>query len=566
MLPHQRDRAGRRRDLIGTLRLRGEPLREHPRTLLALLDAAARRAPSRPFLVERDAHGVWHQVTFATLAERSRRIGAALLALGASERRPVMILSGNGIDHAMVTFGALRAGIPVVPVAASVARSVRHGFARLRAVAEIVRPGVVFARGGALYAEAARAVAPGAAYVTADEPDAGPRTFDYARLLAHEPLAPGTVSVGPETVAKIMVAAGASGEPKGVVVTHGMICAMLQGIAQAWPFLDEHPPVVVDRLPWSDGTGGNVVVGLVLRGAGTLYVDDANALRAEIPPTLAFDVPLGWAGWVERLRGDDALRRRWLSQLDLACWAGATLAPATRDALRAIGVPLAAAWGATETSPAVTLTTGVDPKYDALGVPLAGVELKLVPAGDAYEARVRGPQVTPGYYWRPDLTAAVFDEEGFYRTGDVVRPIDARKPERGIEHVARTDDCFKLSSGAWVRAADLSLAFLAECSDAADVLVTGDGRDEVGLLVWPTAAALLLDRDVLRAQIADAMRRVVADSAAERPRRALLVVEPPSAEERMPHGGLLRRAVLARRAAAVARLHASLPDAEVIVV
>ncbi|MBV8750491.1 MAG: AMP-binding protein [Candidatus Eremiobacteraeota bacterium] len=539
--------------------MRGEPLREHPRTLLALLDAAAHRAPSRPFLVERDAHGVWHQLAFATLAERSRRVGAALLALGASERRPVMILSGNGIDHAMVTFGALRAGIPVAPVAASAART-------LRAFAEIVRPGVVFARGGVMHAAAVRVVAPGAAYVTADEPDAGPRTFDYARLLAHEPLAPGAVAVGPETVAKIMLTADASGEAKGVVVTHGMICAMLQGIAQAWPFLDAHPPVVVDRLPWSHGIGGNAVLGLVLRGAGTLYVDDANSLRAEIPPTLAFDVPLGWAAWVERLRGDDALRRRWLSQLDRACWTGATLAPATRDALRAIGVPLVAAWGATETSPAVTLTTGVDPKYDALGVPLAGVELKLVPSGDAYEARVRGPQVTPGYYWRPDLTAAAFDDEGFYRTGDVVRPIDARKPERGIEHVARTDDRFKLSSGVWVRAADLSLAFLAECSDVADVLVTGDGRDEVGLLVWPTAAARVLDRDLLRAQIADAMRRVAANGAAERPQRALLVAEPPSVEERTPHDGLLRRAALARRAAAVARLHASLPDAEVIVI
>ncbi|MBV9409343.1 MAG: AMP-binding protein, partial [Candidatus Eremiobacteraeota bacterium] len=400
--------------------------------------------------------------------------------------------------------------------------------------------------------------------------------FDYARLLARAPLEDDAVTIGSDTIAKVLFTYGASGEPKGVVTTHGMICAMLQGIAQAWPFLDEHPPVIVDALPWSGALGGNLVLGIALHQAGTLYVDDGNPtlerfersarLRAEIPPTLAFDVPLGWAAWVERLRGDDALRRRWLSQLDRACWTGATLAPATRDALRAIGVPLVAAWGATETSPAVTLTTGVDPKYDALGVPLAGVELKLVPSGDAYEARVRGPQVTPGYYWRPDLTAAAFDDEGFYRTGDVVRPIDARKPERGIEHVARTDDRFKLSSGVWVRAADLSLAFLAECSDVADVLVTGDGRDEVGLLVWPTAAARVLDRDLLRAQIADAMRRVAANGAAERPQRALLVAEPPSVEERTPHDGLLRRAALARRAAAVARLHASLPDAEVIVI
>ena len=293
---------------------------------------------------------------------------------------------------------------------------------------------------------------------------------------------------------------------------------MLQGVAQAWPFLDDHPPVLVDWLPWSHGLGGNLVLGIALRHAGTLYVDDGDPtperfertvrLRAEIPPTLAFDVPLGWTAWVERLRADDALRRRWLSRLDRACWAGAPLAPATRDALRAIGVPLAAAWGSTETSPAVALTTGDDPVYDALGVPLAGVELKLIPSGDAYEARVRGPQVMRGYYWRPDLTAAAFDDEGFYRMGDVVRPVDARAPERGLAYVSRIDERFKLASGAWVLAGELRAAFLAECSDAADVLVSGAGHDAVGLLVWPTAEGRLLDRDVLRAQVADAMRRM----------------------------------------------------------
>ena len=345
------------------------------------------------------------------------------------------------------------------------------------------------------------------------------RAFDYARLLTHAPASRGVAArIDGETVAKILFVSGSTGETKGVVVTHGMIGAMLQGVAQAWPFLDDHPPVLVDWLPWSHGLGGNLVLGIALRHAGTLYVDDGDPtperfertvrLRAEIPPTLAFDVPLGWTAWAQRLRADDALRRRWLSRLDRACWAGATLAPATRDALRAIGVPLAAAWGSTETSPAVALTTGVDPVYDALGVPLAGVELKLVPSGDAYEARVRGPQVMRGYFWRPDLTAAAFDDEGFYRMGDVVRPVDARAPERGLAYVSRIDERFKLASGAWVLAGDVRAAFLAECSDAADALVSGAGRDKVGLLVWPTAEGRLLDRDVLRAQVADAMRRV----------------------------------------------------------
>jgi feruloyl-CoA synthase len=585
VLSHPRDGAGGRRHLIrvererdGTLRLAGEPLEAHADSLLALLDDAARRAPRRAFLIERDARDVWHEVSFATMAARSWRVGAALRALGASEDRPVMILSGNGIDHAMVTFGALRAGIPVVPVAASLGLSADDGFARLRAIAELVRPGVVFARDGMAYAAAAHAISgSGAAYVCVTEPPAGVRAFDYARLLTHAPLVPDAVAVSGETVAKVMLTTGSDGELRGVVTTHAMICAMLQGIAQWWTFLDDHPPVIVDALPWSGAFGGNVVLGIVLRHAGTLYVDEGGSsadrseraarLRADVPPTIAFDVPFGWAAWADRLRGDDALRQRWLSRLDRACWSGATLSAATRDALRAISVPLASVWGSVETAGALALTDGVDPKYDAAGTPLAGVELKLIPRGDAYEARVRGAQVTNGYWWRPDLTAAAFDDEGFYRVGDLVRPLDARVPERGLELVGRVDDRFKRSSGGWVRAGALRERFLAECSDAAEVLVTGDGGEEIGLLVWPADDAILLERDVLRAQIAAAMRRVAAgDPSSGSPRRALIAREPLGSHERDECGALARRAVLASRAALVGRLHASEPDAEVIVV
>ena len=529
--------------------MRGEPLRGHAPTLLALLDDAARRAPNRPFLVERDARGAWHQASFATVAERSRQVGAGLRALGASERRPVMILGRNGIEHALVAFGAMRAGIPAVSVPAAAAPGAPDGLARLRAIAESVRPAVVFARDGATYAAAAGAVAPDAAYVAVAEPPGG-GAHDFARLLAHGPLADDAASPGTETPAKVMFAVGASGDPRGVVTTHGMVCSLLQAVTQAWPFLEGEPPVVVNRLPWSHWLGGNVVLGIVLRHAGTLYIDDDRGrLRDEISPTLAFDVPHGWTAWAERLRADDALRRRWLSRLDLASWSGATLAPATRDALRAMRVPLAASWGATETAGSVTLTTGVDPKYDALGIPLAGSELKLVPTGDAYEARVRGLQVTPGYWWRPDRTAAAFDEEGYYRTGDVVRPIDVRAPQRGLAFVSRLDERFKLSSGAWVRAGALHESMLAECSDLADVAVVGEGRDEVGLFVWPTAEALGLDRDALRAQIAAAMHRAATSKgAADRPRRALIVEQP-------------RRELDDRM---IARLYASEPDADVI--
>jgi feruloyl-CoA synthase len=525
--------------------LLGPEAAPHPLTLPAMLDDAARRAPDRVFLIERDAQRRWRQITFATAAKRARRIAAALRSLGASETRPLMILSENGIDHALLLLGAASAGIPVAPVAAGIGLEAHDGYAHLRAISDVVRPAVVFARDGAAYAGAVRSVAPDAAFISVAEPPPGPRAFDYAQLLAHAPLPDGAVNVGGETIAKLMFAADPPSENAAVIVTHGMLGAMLQGLTQAWPFLERRPPEIVGALPWSGAFGGNVVFGLALRHAGTLHVDAAPGTA----PTLAFDLPSGWARRVELLRADDALRRRWLANIDVACWSGATMPPATRDALRAIGLPLATVWGSTETAGAICATGGGDPVFDALGAPLAGAEIALHPVGDVYEARVRGSQVTTGYYWQPERTAAAFDDDGFLCTGDLVRPVHARAPQRGLAYVGRLDHSFRLSSGAWVRAAELRDAFLAECSDARDVLVTGQGGSEIGLLVWPAPEAALLDRDVLRAQIGDAMQRVVSAGFGA-PHRALIVDAP------------LRYAT---NASLVARLHASEPDAEVIV-
>jgi feruloyl-CoA synthase len=493
----------------------GEPLAPHATTLPALLDAAATRAAQQPFLVERDAREVWHTLTFAQAAERSHHVAATLRGLGASARRAVMILAPNGIDHALVTLGAWRAGVPIVAVAPGASEG------EVRAIAELVRPAVRF--GGATLAAALPNV-----------PE-----LDLRRLVAHQPRDPETVDA--ETIARIVVRSGAPGEPRGVVVTHGMICALLQGLAQRWPFLTARPPVLVDALPWSGAFGGIVVLGIALRFGATLTIADDPSLRAQSAPTLAFDVPHGWSAWVARLRADDALRRRWLSRLDRAVWFGATLGASTRDALHALGVPLAGAWGAAETAGIAALALDGIP-HDAIGTPLPGVELKLVADERGYEARVRGPQVTSGYYWRPDLTAAAFDDEGFFRIGDLVRPLDRRAPERGLAFAGRLDDRFKLSSGAWVDAAAVRNAFRTACPDVAEVVVTGANRDDIGVLVWPDPAQLL-PRPLLRAQIVTALRRAGA-------RRALIVDEPLSA---------------APRPALVARLEASEPDAEVIV-
>lgn len=516
--------------------MRGEALAPHAQSLVTLLDDAAMRAPERPFVVACDAREVWHELTFARAAERARRAAAGLLALGATPSRPVLMLGGPGVDEAVLTLAAWCAELCVVPVGLDVTLPV------LRAIVERVRPAVVFAADPGAVAPALRAVLGDAALVTVHEPPRGLRAHDVARLFAYEPLR-AMPPIEAETPARIVFTVDAAGVPCGVVTTHGMLCAQQQALTQAWPFLAERPPVLAGA--------AEVLFAIALRHAGTLYVKDCER-AAGVSPTLACDVPSRWKARLAQLREDDALRRRWTGQLDRACWTGAPLAPATRDGLRAIGVPLASAWGTAETGGPVTLTRRVDPRHDALGVPLAGVELKLVPRGEAFEVRVRGPQVMPGYYWDAERTAAAFDEEGFLRTGDVVRALVPRAPQRGLAFAGRIDERFKLGSAHWVRGAAVRAAFLAACPDAGDVLVTGAGRDRVALLVWPSAQGRMLARDVLRAQIAAAMRQCAsAVEAGERPRRALIVDVP--AHDRL-------------RAALVARLHASEPDGEVIVV
>jgi feruloyl-CoA synthase len=576
VLSHPRDGAGRHDDLIaceraadGTVRLRAEPLRAHASTLLELLDTAAARAPDRAFLVERDARDVWHELTFANAAVLSRRIGAALRALGASVSRPLLILSGNGIDHALMTFGALRAGIPVVPVAARVGRADKgrvadHGAALLRAILDQVRPGAIVAREATEYAAAREAVAPDVPFVTVTEPPRHVAAVDFASLKRHAPLG-ADVAIEGETIARVLFGEDAV-EQRGVVHTHATVCATIEALAQRWPFLEAHPPVLVDRLPWSGAFGGTVVFGIALRHAGTLYVDDGRVangrrdttdeLRSSIAPTVAFDVPSGWSAWVDRLRADDALRKRWLTRLEVACWTGAPLAPAVRDALHAMGVRLASAWGTAEATPLATLTGCGDPPPAAIGAPVPGIELKLMPrsdgaepdAGERFEVLVRGPQVTTGYWWRPDLAASAFDAEGFARTGDLVRPLDIDEPRAGLLYAGRADDRFKLSSGAWVRASDVRRRFLDACPDAADAVVSGEGRDVSGVLVWLRDDAHLAADDA-RAEVSGALRSVARDDARARLRRALIVDATTAA-----HPDRLQ-----------ARLHASEPDADVIV-
>ena len=512
------------------MRLRGEPLQPHPDSLVALLDDAARRAPDRPFIVERAARDAQRTLTFARAAELARTFAGALAAAGTSQRRPLLLVAENGIEHALVSLAAFVAGTPVVPLPPHLAREERYGFANLRRIVELIRPGAAFVAGPD------RSTAARAALGDI------PLFADVDALRGALPVT--TPPAGGESIAKVMLTSGADGEPLGVVTTHAMLCAQQQALAQAWPFLAAEPPRLLDVLPWHRALGGNLLFGLALRHAGTLY-----AGATEIVPTVHVDVPSGWSARLDALRADDALRARWLAQVRRACWSEAVLASPVRDGLRALGFALGALWGATQTCGPVAFTTESDPAPAALGEPLAGVELKLEPHQGVYEARVRGAQVMPGYWWQPERSASAFDDEGFYRSGDAVRATG-----RGIAFSGRLDERFKLASGAWVRAGQLRRAFLTLCPDAGDALADGAGRASPGLLVWLKPDAALLPRDLVRAQVATAMRHVAAgDRSPGAPRRALILDAPLPADERARAGIFLR-------------LYASEPDADVIVV
>ena len=267
-------------------------------------------------------------------------------------------------------------------------------------------------------------------------------------------------AIRPETIAKFLFTSGSTGLPKGVINTHGMLTANQQQLAQIWPFLAEAPLELLDWLPWNHTFGANHNFNLVLRHAGTLYIDGGRPVPGlieqtvknlgEISPTIYFNVPAGYAALLPFLEKDEAVAHSFFAKLRLIFYAGAALPQDLWTRLEAVSeritgqrVPMTSSWGMTETSPLATAAHFIIDRAGQIGVPVPGVELKLVPVGEKLEVRVRGPNVTPGYWKRPDLTAAAFDEEGFYKPGDAVRFADAgrspaghrvrRPPHRGFQ-------------------------------------------------------------------------------------------------------------------------------------
>ncbi len=562
-------------------------------SVTAALRARAESHPDRPLAAQRDAADQWVALTYGEARRKADALAQAFLDQGLGPDKPVMVLSGNSVEHLLVTLGAYSAGVPVMPV--SVAYSLMSAdHAQIRAIAELTDPGLVFVDDADAFARALDALTPRRVLVARGERD-GALTLD--ELLSTTPS--GAVedahrAITPDTTAKLLFTSGSTGAPKGVVNTHRMLCSDQAMLQRIWPFLADEPPVLVDWLPWSHTFGANHNLNLVLFNGGTLYIDDGKpapplfprtiaALR-DVAPTLYFNVPAGFALLAPALDNDPELARHFFSRLRFMFYAGAALPEALALRLRALAdkhadheVPLTSSWGTTETAPAATSAHFPEAEIGCIGVPLAGVQIKLAPVADKLEIRVSGPNVTPGYFRRPELAGEAFDEEGYYRSGDAVKLVDPGDPNKGLRFDGRIAEDFKLLTGTWVTVGPLRMKLLSEARVLTDAVICGQDSEFVAALGWVNQAEarklagsdddVPLEHPALRSHLAQALTRMNAsEGSARRIERLMLLATPPSldAGEITDKGYINQRACVKCRAAEVKRLYAAEPGPEVI--
>ena len=591
-----------RPDGVEVLRNR-EPLEPYPVRSTDRLEHWARERPNRTFVAERAGSG-WREVSYAQTLRDVRALAQSLLDHGADAAHGLAILSENGVDHALLALAAQYAGVPYAPISASYSL-VSKDFVKLRDVVANFEPRIVFADDGERYGAAMAAAVPSDCVVVVSRaPGVRLGTASFADLLATVPgpeLERAHAAVHADTLAKVLYTSGTTGTPKGVTCTHRMLCSNAQMFRQVYPFVATDPPVLLDWLPWNHTFGGNHNFGLVLYNGGTLYVNDGKPTPAlaertfrnlrDVAPTIYFDVPKGYEILVAALRADAALRTTFFSRLKMLFYSGAGLSRNVWNDLRDLSreatggdVLISTSLGSTETGPMAIATPWLADGPGNVGVPVPGVEVKLVPNGLKSELRLRGPNITGGYWKMPALNETAYDEEGYYRIGDALKYVDASDPSRGLTFDGRISEDFKLATGTWVSVGPLRLAALAHFAPLfSDAVVSGENRNEIALLAFPDAAACrALATDVpagaglpdvfasalLRSEIASRLTSLAANAtgSATRIERIGFLASSPSldAGEITDKGSLNARAIFARRPDDVEAAHAPGPQPNVV--
>ena len=569
----------------------------------------SRETPHQVFLAERSAAG-WRRISYADALSSARRIGGALLKRGLSVERPVMIISDNSIDHALLMLGAMHVGVPVAPVSPAYSLMSKD-HAKLKSICQLLRPGLIFAADGVRFASAIGSILnernlSDTEIFVSGTPTPGIPCKQFTELTYELDAASDAVAVdrafaavGPDTIAKFLFTSGSTGEPKGVINTQRMLCSNQQAIAQVWHFLAETPPVIVDWLPWNHTFGTNHNFNMVLRNGGTLYIDDGKPMPGlvertvanlrEIAPTIYFNVPRGFDMLIPFLEQDAELRKNFFSKLQMIFYAAAALPQHLWERLEQLSirergerVVMVSAWGATETAPMITTVHFNIERAGVIGLPAPGAEIKMVPNGAKMEMRVRGPNVTPGYWQRPDLTRAAFDEQGYYMIGDAGRLANTDDPAQGIEFDGRIAEDFKLMSGTWVHVGSLRIQAIAALAPLVqDIVVAGHDREDIGFLIFPNtpacralcpdlpaegenAASLVqvLNDPRVRNKIRDGMRTLTDQGSSGYAERALMLEDAPAidANEITDKGYINQRAVLTHRAHLVQTLYSNSPQ------
>lgn len=557
-----------------------EPLQPFARCIGDWLEHWAATTPDAPFLCERDAQGEWRRLGYAEVRAQVGRIAQGLLDADLPGRQPVVILSDNAIEAALLGLASMHVGRPFCTVSSAYCRLTKD-YAKIAGILDMLAPALVYASDAKVYGPAVQACGGPCPVVFGQHAAEVPGARAFASLcegVETAAVARAFALVRPEHHAKYLLTSGSTGQPKVVVNTHRMLCANQQMIAQVWPFLNRHRLVLLDWLPWSHTFGANHNFNMVLAHGGTLYIDEGRPAPGlvertvrnlrEVRPNFYFNVPRGFDMLLPFLEQDEACARDVLGGMEGIFYAGAALPQSIWTRLEALAARVrdrklwfTSAWGSTETSPAVTTVHWRIERAGCLGLPLPGAELKLLPQGGKLEMRVRGPNVFPGYLGREDLTAAAFDEEGFYRIGDAGKLVDAADPAQGVVFDGRVAEDFKLTSGTWVSVGTLRPRIVTELAPhVADVVITGHDQAEIGLLVFSTPQAKSLADGELAAHVRSALQRLHAGGggSSQCPTRAILQSEPPSADagEITDKGYINQRAVLARRAADVAAMYA----------